>query len=51
MSELSDEEFLSNEQTQWPFTDKPFHELAAWLNIELMKNAAEVGYYRFHYAS
>lgn len=48
---LSDEELLSCERTRWPFTDKPFSELAAWLNLELMKNAAEIGYCRFLYAT
>jgi len=44
------EEFLSSERTRWPFVERPFHELAAWLNVELMKNAAEIGYCRFLYA-
>lgn len=51
LATLSDEEFLSCERTKWPFKDKPFYELAAWLNLELMKNAAEIGYCRFIYAS
>jgi hypothetical protein len=51
VAELSDDELLSSERTKWPFIDRPFHELAAWLNIELMKNAAEIGYCRFLYAS
>lgn len=48
---LSDDEFLTCERTLWPFGDKPFYELAAWLNLELMKNASEIGYGRFLYAS
>ena len=48
---LPEEELISCERTKWPFEDKPFYELAAWLNIELMKNAAEIGYCRFLYAS
>lgn len=51
LTSLSDEEFISTERTKWPFTDRPFYELAAWLNVELMKNAAEIGYCRFLYAS
>lgn len=51
VAELSEDEFTSNERTRWPFTDKPFHELAAWLNLELMKNAAEIGYCRFLFSS
>ncbi len=48
---LSINELISCERTRWPFKDKPFYELAAWLNLELMKNAAEIGYCRFLYAS
>ncbi|AFQ43838.1 DinB family protein [Desulfosporosinus meridiei] len=48
---LSDDDFLSCERTRWPFTDKPFYDLAGWLNLELMKNAAEIGYCRFLYAT
>ncbi|MDF2927423.1 MAG: hypothetical protein K0R57_6337 [Paenibacillaceae bacterium] len=51
LTELPNDEFLSGNRTRWPFADKPFHELAAWLNLELMKNAAEIGYCRFLYAS
>lgn len=47
---LSDEELASSDRTRWPFSDKPFYQVAAWLNLELMKNAAEVGYGRFLYA-
>ncbi|MBD2870013.1 DinB family protein [Paenibacillus arenilitoris] len=48
---MPDDELLAVERTKWPFTGKPFHELAAWLNLELMKNASEIGYCRFLYAS
>lgn len=48
---LSDEELLSCKRTKWPFNERPFYELAAWLNLELMKNASEIGYCRFLYAS
>lgn len=51
VAKLPDDELLSSDRTRWPFTDKPLHELAAWLNLELMKNAAEIGYCRFLYAS
>ncbi|WP_051251388.1 DinB family protein [Paenibacillus harenae] len=51
VAELPDDELLSSERTRWPFIDKPFHEFAGWLNLELMKNAAEIGYCRFLYAS
>jgi DinB superfamily len=51
LANLSDEEFLSTEYTKWPFRDLPFHKVAGWLNLELMKNAAEIGSCRFDYAS
>lgn len=51
LEELSDDELFSCKRTHWPFTDKPFYELAGWLNLELMKNASEIGYCRFLYAT
>ncbi|MFT9848771.1 DinB family protein [Aneurinibacillus sp. REN35] len=51
LATLPDDELLSCKRTKWPFEDKTFYELAAWLNLELMKNAAEIGYCRFLYAS
>jgi hypothetical protein len=30
--------------------DRPFSDIVGWLNVELMKNAAEIGYARFLYA-
>ncbi|MGI5917373.1 MAG: DinB family protein [Anaerolineae bacterium] len=51
LTTLPDKELLSCERTRWPFQDRPFYELAAWLNLELMKNAAEIGAGRFLYAS
>jgi hypothetical protein len=33
----------------WPFADRPFADVVAWLNLELMKNAAEIGNTRFLY--
>lgn len=34
----------------WPLLDASGAEIAAWLNLELMKNAAEIGLVRFLYA-
>lgn len=51
VARLSEPELHSRARTKWPFGDKPFYELAAWLNLELMKNAAEIGYVRFLYAA
>lgn len=44
-------DFLSTAKTKWPFQDKPFYQLAAWLNLELIKNISEIGSGRFLYAS
>jgi hypothetical protein len=40
----------SSERTRWPFQNRPFGDVVAWVNIELTKNAAEIGYARFLYA-
>lgn len=48
---LPDDALSSPERTRWPFTDRPFHALAGWVALELMKNAAEIGYVRFLFAS
>ena len=47
---LTDRDLESTERTAWPYTDRPFGDVVAWANIELTKNAAEVGYVRFLYA-
>lgn len=44
---LRDEDLRSSERTRWPLQDRPFGEIVAWVNLELMKNAAEIGYARF----
>lgn len=51
LEKLTEEDLLSCKRTIWPFEEKPFYELAAWLNLELMKNASEIGYCRFLYAT
>ena len=43
-------ELRSPERARWPFASRPFGDVVAWVNIELMKNAAEIGYARFLYA-
>ncbi|MDL2258122.1 DinB family protein [Eubacteriales bacterium OttesenSCG-928-K08] len=48
---LPDKELFDSKRTRWPFIDKPFYDVASWLNVELMKNASEIGYCRFLYAS
>jgi hypothetical protein len=47
---LTDADLRSTERTRWPFSDRPFGDLVAWANVELTKNAAEIGYARFLYA-
>lgn len=50
VAQQSDADLRSPLQTRWPFQDRPFGDLIAWVNIELTKNAAEIGYVRFLYA-
>jgi hypothetical protein len=47
---LTDDDLRSTERTKWPFTDRPYGDVVAWVNVELTKNAAEIGYARFLYA-
>jgi hypothetical protein len=44
------EELVETSRTRWPVRDRPFADLVAWANVELMKSAAEIGYARFLYA-
>lgn len=48
---LTSADLASSERTRWPIRDRPFADVIAWLNVELMKNAAEIGYARFLYAT
>lgn len=47
LGELSSDDLASADLTRWPFRDRPFADVVAWVNVELTKNAAEVGYARF----
>lgn len=47
---LTDEDLASSRRTRWPFKNQPFADILAWANVELTKNAAEIGYVRFLYA-
>jgi hypothetical protein len=49
--ELTPDDLRNSERTRWPFRDRPFADVVAWVNLELMKNAAEIGYARFLYAT
>ena len=48
---LGDDELRTTRRTRWPHRDRPFGDVVAWVNVELMKNAAEMGYARFLYAT
>lgn len=48
---LPGDELASAARTRWPFRDRPFADVVAWANAELMKNAAELGYVRFLHAA
>jgi hypothetical protein len=50
LDQLSDTDLQSTQRTRWPFRDRPFGDVVAWVNVELTKNAAELGYARFLYA-
>lgn len=51
VSGLSGDELRSSRRTRWPFTNRPFADVVGWANVELTKNAAELGYARFLYAT
>lgn len=50
LDHMTAEDLLSAGRTRWPFRDRPFGDVVAWVNVELTKNAAEIGYARFLYA-
>ncbi len=47
---LEEAEFQSDRLCRWPFEGRSFAEVALWLNMEFMKNTAEIGTARFLYA-
>ena len=48
---LTEAELASTAHARWPFTDRPFGDVVAWVNVELTKSAAEIGYVRFLYGA
>ena len=44
---LDGKEMMATTKTRWPFQNKPFSAVVGWVNMELMKNTAELGYIRF----
>lgn len=51
LAQVTDADLRSTQRTHWPFQDRPFGDVVAWVNIELTKNASEIGYARFLYAA
>lgn len=47
---MTPNELQALDHTRWPFRDRPFADVIAWVTLELTKNAAEIGYARFLYA-
>ena len=47
LQSLDDAALQSSDRVRWPFDDRTLAELFAWANVELTKNAAEIGYVRF----
>ncbi|HEY5048726.1 MAG TPA: DinB family protein [Rhizomicrobium sp.] len=50
LEKFDDDELRSPQRARWPFRDRPIGDIVAWVNLELTKNAAEIGYARFLYA-
>lgn len=51
LGRLSAAALQSPARTRWPFRNRPLADVLAWVNLELTKNAAEIGYARFLYAA
>jgi hypothetical protein len=51
LEQLSDADLAATDRTRWPYSNRPFGDVVAWANVELTKNAAEIGYARFLYAA
>lgn len=51
LAQLTGAGLESSQRTRWPFQERPFGEVVAWVNLELTKNAAEIGYARFLHAA
>ena len=49
LADLTDADLADCSRTAWPMQGRPFGDIVAWVNLELMKNAAEIGYARFLY--
>ena len=47
LGSLDDGDLRSTQRARWPLRDQPLADLFAWANVELTKNAAEIGYVMF----
>lgn len=47
---LPEAQWQAQAHTRWPYQARPFADVVAWANVELMKSAAEIGYVRFLHA-
>ena len=50
LSQIDDDDLASSAFSTWPMPGRPFGDVVGWVNIELTKNAAELGLLRFLYA-
>jgi hypothetical protein len=50
LERLTDRDLRSTRRTRWPYRNRPFGDIIGWANVELTKNAAEIGYARFLHA-
>lgn len=51
LAACTDDDLDVTTRARWPIADRPFADIVAWVNVELMKNAAELGLVRFFYAT
>lgn len=51
LTDCSDSDLQVPNPASWPIPESSLGTIAAWLNIELVKNAAEIGLVRFLYAA
>ena len=50
LQKLEEKELMATTRSRWPWQNKQFSGIIGWANMELMKNAAEVGYIRYLYS-
>ena len=48
---LTADDLRSTGRTRWPFQDRPFGDVVAWVNVQLTKISAEISYARFLHAA